>query len=240
MNGPLQQRKQFAWLSCAFTALVLWGSPVQAQPSGGPYGPLQQHYEVPQARPTSITSPPTERPTPRGRASKQPTTLETAIERVVTGDAIILRGGIYRTGGLKFNQGITLQPYAGERPVLKGTRGRDRSGRRCANKVWRTSWTTPVSGRARSAGGSATARACGRRCTGSTTTWCSSTARLLKSAGWEGELDAHSFYIDYENGHVYIGVDPDQPARRDHRLRQRAGPHDRRRSTARQRTTRAR
>ena len=31
---------------------------------------------------------------------------------------------------------------------------------------------------------------------------------LLKSAGWEGELDAHSFYVDYEAGQVYIGVDP--------------------------------
>jgi hypothetical protein len=26
--------------------------------------------------------------------------------------------------------------------------------------------------------------------------------------GWEGELDEHSFYVDYESGHVYIGVDP--------------------------------
>jgi hypothetical protein len=31
---------------------------------------------------------------------------------------------------------------------------------------------------------------------------------MLKSAGWEGELDDHSFYVDYEAGHVYIGVDP--------------------------------
>jgi hypothetical protein len=31
---------------------------------------------------------------------------------------------------------------------------------------------------------------------------------LLKSAGWEGELDEHSFYVDYDAGHVYIGTDP--------------------------------
>ncbi len=31
---------------------------------------------------------------------------------------------------------------------------------------------------------------------------------MLKSAGWEGELDPHSYYIDYEKGQVYIGVDP--------------------------------
>ena len=31
---------------------------------------------------------------------------------------------------------------------------------------------------------------------------------LLTSKGWEGELDPHSFYIDYKNGYVYIGADP--------------------------------
>jgi parallel beta-helix repeat protein len=31
---------------------------------------------------------------------------------------------------------------------------------------------------------------------------------LLKSAGWEGELDARSFFIDYQGGYVYIGVNP--------------------------------
>jgi hypothetical protein len=38
--------------------------------------------------------------------------MEAAIDRVVTGDAIVMRGGVYRTGGLVLNQGITLQPYA--------------------------------------------------------------------------------------------------------------------------------
>ena len=32
--------------------------------------------------------------------------------------------------------------------------------------------------------------------------------QLLKSAGWEGELDKDSYYIDYEKGFVYIGTDP--------------------------------
>ncbi len=31
---------------------------------------------------------------------------------------------------------------------------------------------------------------------------------MLKSAGWEGELDPHSYFIDYEAGQVYIGTDP--------------------------------
>src|SRR5690606_18355781 len=32
--------------------------------------------------------------------------------------------------------------------------------------------------------------------------------KFLQSAGWEGEVDENSFYIDYESGTVYIGVDP--------------------------------
>jgi hypothetical protein len=32
--------------------------------------------------------------------------------------------------------------------------------------------------------------------------------KMLKSAGWEGELDPSSYFVDYEGGFVYIGVDP--------------------------------
>lgn len=32
--------------------------------------------------------------------------------------------------------------------------------------------------------------------------------KILNSAGWEGEVDKNSFYIDYKNGFVYIGTDP--------------------------------
>ena len=32
--------------------------------------------------------------------------------------------------------------------------------------------------------------------------------RLLQSAGWEGEVDENSYYIDYDKGQVYIGADP--------------------------------
>src|SRR5689334_23115331 len=90
----------------------------QAQPSGGPYGPLQQNYELPGDAAHIYYASPEGQSNAPGTALDQPTTLESAVERVVTGDAIILRGGTYRTGGLKFNQGITLQPYADERPVL--------------------------------------------------------------------------------------------------------------------------
>jgi hypothetical protein len=86
-----------------------------AQPSGGPYGPVHRHYEIPKAAHVYFVAPDAKAGAP-GTTLEQPTTLEAAIERVVTGDAIVMRGGVYRTGGLILNQGITLQPYADERP----------------------------------------------------------------------------------------------------------------------------
>ena len=33
--------------------------------------------------------------------------------------------------------------------------------------------------------------------------------KILKSTGWEGEVNENSFYIDYKNGFVYIGINPE-------------------------------
>jgi hypothetical protein len=101
---------------CGLAGLV----PGAAQPSGGPYGPVQQRYELPKAGRIYYVAPDGRADSP-GSSIGQPTTLESAIAQVVTGDAIVLRGGTYRTGGLRLNQGITMQPYGDERPVLKGT-----------------------------------------------------------------------------------------------------------------------
>ena len=184
---------------CLFlSALLFAAAPGYAQPSGGPYGPIDQRYEIPKAAHVYYVAP-DGKPDSPGTSLDQPTTLAAAIERVVTGDAVILRGGVYRTGGLLLNQGITLQPYLGRTADPQGHRGRRRSGRRCAT----TSGGLP--GRSCSpprpwAGGSATAKACGRRCTGSTTTWCSWMARCCGRRAGRARLDAHSYYIDYEGG----------------------------------------
>ena len=191
---------------CAFTALLLMGVPVQAQPSGGPYGPIQQSYTVPAGAAHVYYVAPDGKTEAAGTTLEQPTTLETAISKAVTGDAIILRGGTYRTGGLTFNQGITIQPYAGEQPVLKGTRVAT-EWRALRNNVWRTSWKTlfpaaPLGWWQRDREGMRTPL---HRFNND---MVFVDGEMLKSAGWEGELDAHSYYIDYEKGNVYIGVDP--------------------------------
>jgi hypothetical protein len=186
-------------------AFALGAVPAPAQPSGGPYGPVPQHYAVPQA-PHVYYVAPDGKAEASGATLADPTTIESAISRVVSGDAIVLRGGTYRTGSLKLNQGITLQPYAGERPVLKGTRVATKWEALRGN-VWRTSWPTlfpakPLGWWQRHREGMRTPL---HRFNND---MVFVDGEMLQSAGWEGELDAHSFYIDYEGGYVYIGVDP--------------------------------
>src|SRR3990172_7107533 len=185
---------------------VLAPLPAHAQPSGGPYGPIPQTYALPDKAAHVYYVAPDGRKDATGTTLAEPTTLEAAIERVVSGDAIVMRGGTYRSGGLRLNQGITLQPYADERPVLKGTRVAT-EWQALRNNVWRTSWPTLFP--ARPLGWWQRARE-GMRTPlpRFNNDMVFVDGELLKSAGWEGELDAHSFYVDYEAGQVYIGVDP--------------------------------
>ena len=178
----------------------------QAQPSGGPYGPVEQTYEVPRdAAHVYYVALDGESNAP-GTTLEQPTTLESAIARVVTGDAVILRGGTYRTGGLEFNQGITLQPYADEHPVLKGTLVATNWVLQ-TNGLWRTSWTNLFPAKA--------ADWWRRERDGTNTPpWRFNNdmvfvdGELLKAVGWEGEINPHTYYIDYDANQIYIGVTP--------------------------------
>ncbi|PTT87246.1 hypothetical protein DBR42_12105, partial [Pelomonas sp. HMWF004] len=115
-------------------------APAMAQPSGGPYGPVAQRYEVPRTGTVYFVAPDGKAESP-GRTLAEPTSIEAAMPRVVTGDTIVLRGGTYRTGGLQLNQGITLQPYLDETPVLKGTRVAT-EWQSLGHNVWRTRWAT--------------------------------------------------------------------------------------------------
>ena len=186
-------------------ALVFPAVPALAQPSGGPYGPIPQAYELPKAAHVYYVAPDGQADAP-GTSLERPTTLEAAIAKVVTGDAIVMRGGVYRTGGLVFNQGITLQPYADERPILKGTQVATQ-WEALRDGVWRTSWkrlfpAKPLGWWRRDREGMRTPL---HRFNND---MVFVDGQMLKSAGWEGELDETSYYIDYEAGHVYLGVDP--------------------------------
>jgi parallel beta-helix repeat protein len=191
--------------SFSVCCVLLAVAPAYAQPSGGPYGPIDRNYEIPKAAHVYYVAPNGKAESP-GTALDRPTTPEAAIDRVVTGDAIVLRGGVYRTGGLILNQGITIQPYAGERPILKGTLPATQ-WEALPNNVWRTKWkplfpAAPLAWWARSREGVRTPL---HRFNNDMVFL---DGELLSSAGWEGELDAHRFYIDYQGGYVYIGANP--------------------------------
>ncbi|KQV46262.1 hypothetical protein ASC95_27050 [Pelomonas sp. Root1217] len=186
-------------------AVQLLAPAVIAQPSGGPYGPVPQRYAVPVAAHVYFVAP-DGKAEAGGKSVNEPTSIEAAVARVVTGDAIVMRGGTYRTGGLQLNQGITIQPYLDEVPVLKGTRVAT-EWQSLGNSVWRTRWATlfpaqPLGWWQRDREGMKTPL---HRFNND---MVFIDGEPLQSAGWEGEVGARTYYIDYAKGHVYIGTDP--------------------------------
>ena len=191
--------------ACLFAACASVAGGALAQPSGGPYGPIPQSYAVPTSGNVYYVAPDGNADA-TGTTLARPTTIESAIARVVTGDAIVMRGGTYRTGNLQLNQGITLQPYLDERPVLKGTRIAT-EWEALRDGVWRTRWDTlfpaqPLGWWRREREGMRTPL---HRFNND---MVFVDGRLLQSQGWEGELGETGYYIDYEGGHVYLGFDP--------------------------------
>ena len=107
----------------AFVALTLAVSALAyAKPSGGPYGPVRLNYDLPDVEGTIYYVAPDGSSDSAGTSLNDPTTLKEAFGKAVDGDAVVLRGGTYRSGDLVFNQGLVVQPYADEMPIVKGTK----------------------------------------------------------------------------------------------------------------------
>ncbi len=177
-----------------------------AHPSGGPYGPIRQKYELPKVSGSTYYVAVDGQAQASGESLEKPTTLEAAIARVHTGDAIVMRGGTYRTGNLVLNQGITIQPYADEQPILKGTLIAT-EWQNLGNGLWTTTWThlfpaKPADWWQRNREGKNTPLYRFNN------DMVFIDGRFLQAVGWEGEVDSNSYYIDYETGTVYIGDDP--------------------------------
>ncbi|MBN2347470.1 MAG: right-handed parallel beta-helix repeat-containing protein [Bacteroidales bacterium] len=187
--------------------LVISGTlSVIAQPSGGPYGPIQQQYELPSVAGTIYYVAPDGKVEATGNSLQQPTSLEEAMKRVKTGDAIVLRGGTYRTGNLILNQGITMQPYADEQPILKGTYMAS-EWEDLGNGLWVTKWSHLFP--------SAPADWWRRHREGKITPqhkfnddMVFVNGEFLQSKGWEGDVDENSYFIDYDAKEIYIGTNP--------------------------------
>jgi len=177
-----------------------------AQPSGGPYGPIRQTYKLPTGAGKIYYVAPNGQAAQTGESLSNPTTIEAAITRACTGDAIIMRGGTYRTGNLILNQGITIQPYADEQPVLKGTLVAS-EWKKQDNGLWVIKWSRlfpskPADWWRRNREGKKTPQ---HRFNND---MVFVNGRFLQSASWEGEVDENTFFIDYEAGLVYLALDP--------------------------------
>jgi hypothetical protein len=179
---------------------------ITAQPSGGPYGPVRQTWQLPKAEGKIYYVAPDGKLEASGEILSVPTTIKEAIDRVKTGDVIIMRGGTYRTGNLVLNQGITIQPWMDEQPVFKGTY--IASGwKDLGNGLWTIKWdhlfpAKPASWWQRDRNGKQTPV---HRFNND---MVFVDGKSLQSAGYEGEVNENSFYIDYESGLVYIGTNP--------------------------------
>ena len=125
--------------TCLLLTSALFAVAAEAAPSGGPYGPVDQNYAIPKA-PHVYYVAPDGKADAAGTSLAAPTSIEAAVQKAVTGDAIVLRGGVYRTGNLTFNQKIVFQPYGTERPVLKGTEVAT-NWQKAGENAWKTSWT---------------------------------------------------------------------------------------------------
>lgn len=193
-------------IGCILLCIIFSSSPVAAQPSGGPYGPIRQTYKLPTGAGKIYYVATDGQVEASGEKLETPTTLEAVIGRVKTGDTIVLRGGTYRTGNLVLNQGITMQPYLNEQPILKGTYVAT-EWTDLNNGLWTTSWSRlfpskPQNWWRRHREGKKTPL---HRFNND---MVFVDGKFLQSAGWEGEVDENSYYIDYETGLVYIGVNP--------------------------------
>ena len=142
-----------------------------------------------------------------GRSPHAATTLAAAIERVVTGDTIVLRGGTYRTGGLRLSQGVTIQPFEDEHPVIKGT-AVAQEWEKMKSGLWRTKWT-----RLFPAAPADWWRASEKNLQASPLHMFNNDmvfldGRMLQAVGDPADVTAATYYIDYPNGWVFLGTDP--------------------------------
>ena len=207
--NPIRDRRalRLTAVLTSLLALVSTHAAALASPPAGPYGPIHHHYDVPADAAHVIYVAPNGDASAAGDAADRPTTLGMAIERATTGDAIIMRGGVYRTGSFEFNQGFTVQPYEDEIPILDGTRIAT-DWQPVRGGLWRTKWDTlfpapPADWWQRDR---EVARTPLHRFNND---MVFVDGKMLQSAGWAGEVTRDTYWIDYDDGYVYVAVNPE-------------------------------
>jgi parallel beta-helix repeat protein len=191
-----------------FYLLIVFGSCSMSinEPSLPGYGPIMQNYVLPNVPGIIYYVSPDGDASSDGLVPERPLTLDEAITRVVTGDAIIMRGGIYRTGNLTFNQGIVIQPYRDEQPVLNGTLVAE-SWTEVDGNIWVTDWdylfpAGPEEWWNRERNEALTPL---HRFNNDAVFI---DGQFLQSAGSLKEVDEGTYYVDYDENKIYIGTNP--------------------------------
>jgi parallel beta-helix repeat protein len=170
------------------------------------YGPYDTTYELPDVSGTIYYVAPDGDAEAEGTSLEKPTTIESAFSKVVTDDAIVMRGGIYRTGNLTFNQGITIQPYKDEKPVLNGTFVA-KNWQQDENGVWFTSWNRFFPGEPQSWWvKERNVKATPMHRFNNDCVFVD--GQYLQSVGSIEALDEGTFYVDYDAKKVYVGLNP--------------------------------
>lgn len=173
----------------------------------GLYGPQAQVYKLPNVLGVIYYVAPDGNTEADGLILEAPTTIETALSKVVTGDAIIMRGGTYRTGNLLLNQGIVIQPYGNEEPIINGTFIAN-NWEKTGGDLWVTNWDFLFPGTPES--------------------WWNSMreekytplhrfnndgifidGQFLQSVGEAESVDEDTYFVDYQAGKIYIGTNPE-------------------------------
>ena len=195
------------WILIAF--FMVFTSCIQQteQLADVPYGTYGHEYELPDVPGIIYYVSPDGDSASDGRKLESPTTIGEAFKKVVTGDAIIMRGGIYRTGDITFNQGITIQPYLNEKPVMNGTLVAD-NWEKVSDNLWVTEWEYLFPGGPEEWWN----RRSNERFTplhrfNNDAVFID--GRFLQSAGNTEEVDEGTFYVDYNENKIYIGTNPE-------------------------------
>ncbi|MGF7140696.1 right-handed parallel beta-helix repeat-containing protein [Roseimarinus sediminis] len=199
-------------LGLMLVAITFIGCEPQANTSTGPekdkalYGPQSKNYSLPEVAGTIYYVAPNGDPASSGTDLNQPATIKTAVSKAQSGDAIVLRGGEYRTGNLTFNQGIVFQAYQNEQPVLKGTLVAE-NWEVTSDGLWKIKWDHLFPA-------------------GPESWWRREReekytplhrfnndgvfidGQFLESAGSMAEVKTGTHFVDYEKGEIYIADDP--------------------------------
>ena len=195
------------WGTIALLAVLNSCNMQHEEVSDNPYGPIDQVYELPKVSGSIYYVSPDGNAEADGLQLSAPTTIEVAFAKVKTNDAIVLRGGIYRTGNLVFNQGVTIQAYGNEKPVLNGTLVAD-AWEQINDSLWVTNWehlfpAGPESWWNRRGNEKYTPM---HRFNNDAVFI---DGQFLQSADSTDEVSDSTFYVDYNNNKIYIGTNPD-------------------------------